>query len=477
MHVVSSLPCYFPVAFAAPPPLMLVPLIVACALFMENMDSTVLSTSLPLIAKDLGESPITLKLALTTYLISLAVFIPISGWIADRFGTRNVFRFAIALFVVGSIFCGISQNLPELVAARFLQGVGGAMMVPVGRLALLKSVEKREMVRALNYLTIPALVGPVLGPPLGGFITTYWHWRWIFFINIPIGVLGFVLATKFIPDLYEDDRPPLDVRGFILSGLGLSLLMLGLSTIGRHLIATPIALGLVAAGALLSWAYWRHAHRTEHPLMRMDLFKVQTFRAGVLGGALFRTGVGATPFLLPLMLQLGFGMSPMESGALTFISAAGAMFMKTLSQRILHHWGFRTVLTVNALITAVTIAGYGLFTDQTSHLVIMATLLLGGCFRSLQFTSLNAISYADIPPHRMSQATSLASVSQQLSLSMGITIGAAVLQASSVFHGRDSVTAVDFPWAFLTVGLVALTSAISVARLSKDAGNELAQRA
>lgn len=455
---------------------MLVPLIVACALFMENMDSTVLSTSLPLIAKDLGESPITLKLALTTYLISLAVFIPVSGWIADRFGTRNVFRTAIGVFVVSSICCGISTNLPELVIARFVQGMGGAMMVPVGRLALLKSVEKRDMVRALNYLTIPALVGPVLGPPLGGFITTYWHWRWIFFINIPIGVLGFILATKFIPDLYEDEVPPLDVKGFLLSGFGLSILMLGLSTIGRHLIPTPLALGLVAIGAALIVAYLRHAKGIAHPLLRLDLFRIPTFRAGVGGGTLFRIGVGATPFLLPLMLQLGFGMTPLESGALTFISAAGAMFMKTLSLRILQRWGFRRVLMTNAVVAAATIGAYGLFTDQTSHLVILGTLLFGGCFRSLQFTSLNAISYADVPGNRMSQATSLASVAQQVSLTLGITIGAAVLQTSSWLHGRDHVTNVDFPWAFLVVGLIAVSSTISIARLSRDAGSELAQR-
>lgn len=349
-------------------------------------------------------------------------------------------------------------------------------MVPVGRLALLKSVEKRDMVRALNYLTIPALVGPVLGPPLGGFITTYWHWRWIFFINIPIGVLGFILATKYIPDLYEDEVPPLDVKGFLLSGFGLSILLLGLSTIGRHLIPTPLALGLVAIGAALLMAYLRHAKGLAHPLLRLDLFRIPTFRAGVSGGTLFRIGVGATPFLLPLMLQLGFGMTPLESGALTFISAAGAMFMKTLSLRILKRWGFRRVLMTNALIAAATISGYGLFTDQTSHLVILGTLLFGGCFRSLQFTSLNAISYADVPANRMSQATSLASVAQQVSLTLGITIGAAVLQISSWLHGRDHVTNVDFPWAFLVVGLIAVTSTISIARLSRDAGSELAQR-
>ncbi len=455
---------------------MLVPLIVACALFMENMDSTVLSTSLPLIAQDLGESPITLKLALTTYLISLAVFIPISGWIADRFGTRNVFRTAIGVFVLGSICCGISSTLPELVIARFIQGMGGAMMVPVGRLALLKSVEKRDMVRALNYLTIPALVGPVLGPPLGGFITTYWHWRWIFYINIPIGVLGFVLATKYIPDLYEDDVPPLDIRGFVLSGLGLSILMLGLSTIGRHLIPVSLALGLVAIGAALLVAYLRHAKGLAHPLLRLDLFRIPTFRAGVAGGTLFRIGVGATPFLLPLMLQLGFGMTPMESGALTFISAAGAMFMKTLSLRILQRWGFRRVLIVNAALAGLALSSYGFFSHDTPVIVMLAVVAFGGFFPSLQFTCLNSIVYADIASADASRATSLASVVQQLSLGLGVTISGMVLQASSRLAGHEHLTTRDFLPAFLVIGLFSWLSIPVTRQLAADAGTELARK-
>lgn len=455
---------------------MLVPLIVACALFMENMDSTVLSTSLPLIATDLGENPIALKLALTSYLISLAVFIPISGWVADRYGTRNVFRAAIAMFVGGSVLCGVSNSLGMLVAARCLQGIGGAMMVPVGRLTLLKSVEKHEMVRALNYLTIPALLGPVLGPPLGGFITTYFHWRWIFFINVPVGVLGFVLASRYLPDLYEDDVPPLDTRGFVLSALGLSALLMGLSTIGRHLIPVSMALAIALAGAIVVAAYVHHARRAPHPPLRLDLFKVPTFSVGVLGGSLFRIGVGATPFLLPLMLQLGFGMTPLQSGLLTFASAAGSMFMKTISLRILQRLGFRRVLVLNVLIASGTIIGYGLFTAGTPHAVIIAVLLVGGCFRSLQFTSLNAISYADIPAHRMSQATSMASVAQQVSLSMGITLGAGALQLAAIANGHPLAAASDFRWAFLAVGAISASSLWFMLRLAPDAGEELAGR-
>src|SRR5215831_6999436 len=315
----------------------LLPLIVACALFIENMDSTVLSTSLPAIATDLMTDPIALKLALTAYLLSLAVFIPVSGWVADRFGARTTFMTAIAVFLLGSIGCAASGSLGTLVAARFVQGMGGAMMVPVGRLVLLRTVPKSELVQALSWLTIPALVGPVVGPPLGGFITTYFHWRWIFLVNLPIGVLGIALAQRFIPDIRESP-PPLDWVGFALFG------------------------------------YVVHARRRRHPLLDLGLFELATYRAGVVGGSLFRIGVGASPFLLPLMLQLGFGLSPVQSGFLTFVSAMSAMFMKTLAARILNRLGFRRVLIVNGVIASALLCACGLFRPETSHAVIIATL-------------------------------------------------------------------------------------------------------
>lgn len=445
-------------------------MIVACALFMENMDSTVIATSLPTIARDLGENPIALKLALTSYLLSLAIFIPISGWMADKFGARTVFRTAIAVFMGGSVLCAFSGSLLGFVAARFVQGMGGAMMVPVGRLVVLRSTSKEELVRALSYLTIPALVGPVIGPPLGGFISTYFHWRWIFFINIPISIIGIVLAGRYIENLKEPENPALDVPGFVLSALSLSLLMAGLATFGRHLLPPQVSVLCVIIGAILLAAYVVQARRTAHPLLNLDLFRISSFHAGVTGGFFFRIGIGAIPFLLPLMLQLGFGLNSFESGLLTCASAIGALFMKTIAAAILQRFGFRRVLVVNAVLVTLSLAVIGLFSSTTPHMLIIMILLLGGCLRSLQFTSLNALSYADIEKPLMSQATSMASVVQQLAAGMGITIGALALQSSNWLQGHVEVVAADFPPAFLFVSLVSLSSLFWLCRLAQNAG-------
>ena len=456
---------------------LLLPLIVACALFMENMDSTVIATSLPVIARDLGENPLSLKLALTAYLVSLAVFIPVSGWMADRFGSRTVFRAAIGVFMAGSLACGFSDSLGGFVAARFLQGMGGAMMVPVGRLVLLKSVPKSELVQALSYLTIPALLGPVIGPPLGGFISTYFSWRWIFFINIPIGVLGIYLASRFIPNLTEDEIAPLDVRGFVLSGVGLSLLTLGLATAGEHLVSRATSLACTIAGASALGLYVLHARRCAHPVLDFRFLRIATYRTGVLGGALFRVGVGAMPFLLPLLLQLGFGYSALQSGLLTCSSALAAMFMKTLAVAILRRFGFRAVLTWNALIAAASIAVYGLFTATTPYALMVAALLAGGFFRSLQFTAMNALSYADIDRGAMSPASSLANVTQQIALSLGVTAGAYALEFTAGLRGHAQVEAADFSVAFAVVSLVAASSFLFNVRLAREAGAEVSGRA
>ena len=455
---------------------LLLPLIVACALFMENMDSTVIATSLPVIARDLGENPLSLKLALTAYLVSLAVFIPVSGWMADRFGSRTVFRAAIGVFMAGSLACGFSESLGGFVAARFLQGMGGAMMVPVGRLVLLKSVPKSELVQALSYLTIPALLGPVIGPPLGGFISTYFSWRWIFYINIPIGVLGIYLASRFIPNLTEDEIAPLDMRGFVLSGVGLSLLTLGLATAGEHLVSRTTSLGCTFTGAATLAFYVLHARRCAHPVLDFRFLRIATYRTGVVGGALVRVGVGAVPFLLPLLLQLGFGYSALQSGLLTCCSAIAAMFMKTLAVAILRRFGFRTVLTWNAIIVAASIAAYGLFTATTPYALMVATLLAGGFFRSLQFTAMNALSYADIDRAAMSPASSLANVTQQIALSLGVTAGAYALEFTAGLHGHAQVEAADFGVAFAVVSLVAASSFLLNVRLPRDAGAEVSGR-
>jgi EmrB/QacA subfamily drug resistance transporter len=454
----------------------LLPLIVACALFIENMDSTVLSTSLPAIASDLATNPIALKLALTTYLLSLAVFIPVSGWVADRFGARPTFMTAISVFLAGSLACAASGSLGSLVAARFLQGMGGAMMVPVGRLVLLRTVPKNELVQALSWLTIPALLGPVVGPPLGGFITTYFHWRWIFLINVPIGLLGIGLAKRFIPDIREE-APPLDWVGFLLAGGGLGLAMFGLSTFGRHLVPLEIAAAALAVGVAALAGYVVHARRHPRPLLDLGLFRLVTYRVGILGGTLFRIGIGSTPFLLPLMLQLGFGLSPVQSGMLTFTSAIGAIFMKTLAARVLKRFGFRRVLVVNALVASALLCSFGLFRPSTPSIVILATLLVSGFFRSLQFTSLNAISYAEVDPPRMGQASSMAGMLQQLSLALGVAIGGYLLEVLGLITNRPATDVHNFYLAFVGVALISATSAWVMYRLPRNAGAEMAGRA
>ena len=352
----------------------LIPITVATGLFMENTDSTVLATSLPAIAADLHQDPIALKLALTSYLVSLAIFIPISGWMADRHGARTVFGAALTVFLVGSVACALSGSLPAFVLARFIQGMGGAMMVPVGRLVMLRSIPRHELVGAMAWLTMPALIGPVIGPPLGGFITTYLHWRWIFLINVPIGLAGIVLTRMHFENVREPDRPPLDLPGFALSGCGLALFMIGLSSAGRHLVPLELSVAGAVGGAVLLGLYVRHARRCTAPLLDLRLLRSPTFRSGLLGGMLFRVGVGAIPFLLPLMLQIGFGLTPLQSGLLTFASAAGAMFMKTLAARILRAYGFRSVLVWNGLIASAFLAGQGLFTAATPIWLMLAAV-------------------------------------------------------------------------------------------------------
>ncbi len=452
---------------------MLIPLIVACGLFMENLDSTVLSTSLPAIAADLHEDPISLKLALTSYLLSLAVFIPISGWVADKYGARTVFMAAIVIFTGGSMLCGVANSLPQFVACRMIQGLGGAMMVPVGRLVILRSVEKSELISALAWLTIPALIGPVIGPPLGGFITTYLHWRWIFYINVPIGALGLFLTWKFITNVMEPHTPPLDKTGFALSGLGLSAFVFGLAVLGENAGSLLLGFLLTAAGLAICAAYVWHAHRVENPVIDLRLLRIPTFRAGVIGATFFRIGVGAMPFLLPLMLQLSFGLSPFQSGMITFAAAAGAVIMKATAAPIIRSFGFRNVLIVNSLLSAAFLGATGFFAPATAHGLIIVVLLVGGFFRSLEFTAINALAYADIQPADMSHATSFASVAQQVSLSIGVALGALILQAARGFRGETQITQVDFSLAFWIVAAISALSVISFMRLSEGAGAEL----
>jgi EmrB/QacA subfamily drug resistance transporter len=450
----------------------LIPLVVASALFMENMDATVIATSLPAIAADLGEDPVVLKLAFTAYLLSLAVFIPVSGWFADRYGARRVFTTAIAVFTVASVWCGSANSLAELVAARALQGAGGAMMVPVARLIILRTVPKHELVAAMAYLTIPALVGPLVGPPLGGFITTYFDWRWIFWINVPVGIVGIALAWRFVPDTKAESSPRLDLTGFVLSGLALVTVMAGLTgTTGDFpQWLTPV---LLAAGTVFALWYWRHQRRTPAPILNLDLVRIATFRTSVIGGAPFRVAAGAVPFLLPMMLQVGFGLDPFASGSLTFVAAGGALVMKFTAQPILRRFGFRTVLTVNAIVGAGFLLAIALFTAATPWWIIVAVLLVGGFFRSLQFTSLNTIAYSDVAHDAMSQATSLAGVTQQVWAALGISFAAMAIEASRTMRGDTGLEPADFTVAFIAVGLLGMVSAISHYRLAPDAGAEI----
>lgn len=443
---------------------------------MEQLDGTVLATALPVMAADLHEDPVALKLALTSYLLSLAVFIPLSGWAADKFGARRVFRAAIGVFTFGSILCGFSHSLAQIVAARIVQGMGGAMMVPVGRLVLLRTAPRRELVRAMAWLTIPALVGPLIGPPLGGFLATYADWRYIFWINVPIGLLGAALTTRFIPDLKEQDVRPLDVKGAALSGVGLSCIVFGFTIVGRGFAPALAEAAIIGTGALVLAAYIAHARRAPHPIIDLSLLAIPTFGAAIYGGFLFRVGLGAVPFLLPLLLQVGFGLSAHESGMLTFVSVAGAMIMKTTAQPILRRLGFRRVLLWNTVIASGFLVANAFFTPLTPHWVIMTALLIGGFFRSLQFTALNALCYADVPQETMSNATSFAAVSQQLSLSTGVAIGAAALDAARALHVGHTLRAEDFGPAFYAVALISLLSILVFARLAPNAGDDLTGR-
>ena len=443
---------------------------------MQNLDGTVVATALPVMARAFGSDPLHMNVALTSYLLSLAVFIPVSGWMADRYGAKTVFASAIAVFTVGSVLCGLADGLATLVAARVVQGVGGAMMVPVGRLVLLRSVAKSELVAAMAWLTVPALVGPVVGPPLGGFLVTYASWRWIFYINVPIGVLGISMVLRFVPDVREPLPGRLDGTGLVLSGLALGCLMFGFETAGRGMLAPPYVAGLLGAGVLAGVGYGWHARHTEAPLLDLGLLRIPTFLASVGAGSLFRIGVGAIPFLLPLMMQLGFGLSPVQSGLVTFASAVGAIAMKPAAQYALRSFGFRRTLGWNGAVGAVLLATMGLFRPAWPLPLIYAVLVAGGFLRSLQFTAFNTIAYADIPRARMSAATSLYSTLQQLSLTLGITLGAAALELARASSGQAVPTLGDFSAAFGAVAVFSLLASPLSFRLSEDAGAELSGR-
>jgi EmrB/QacA subfamily drug resistance transporter len=465
-----------PPQIAAIPYDRIVPLIVATALFMENMDSTVIATSLPAIARALDTNPLALKLAVTSYLLSLAICIPASGWVADRFGARNVFRIAIGVFVLGSIGCAASGSLEEFVFARIVQGMGGAMMTPVGRLIMVRSIDKRLLVHAMSLVTMPALIGPICGPPLGGFITTYASWHWIFLINVPIGIAGIALASRYIANVQVERFDPFDYVGFVLSGLAIAGLAFGLSALGLDFLPASAVAALICLGAISAVAYVIHARRSPAPILDLSLLKLPTFRASIYGGFLFRLGIGALPFLLPLLLQIGFDLTPFQSGLITFTTALGSMFMKAAVASVLSRFGYRNVLLYNALVSSAFLAACAAFVPGISFVVMIAILLSGGFFRSLQFTSINTIAYAEIEPAKMSRATAMIAAAQQLSLSTGVALGALVVELTLRLKHSTTLGATDFPPAFLIVSLISATAILIFYRLPIDAGAELSGR-
>jgi EmrB/QacA subfamily drug resistance transporter len=449
-------------------------IIIASALFMQSLDSTIIATALPAMARSFHIPPLHMSVALTSYLISLSVFIPASGWVADRFGARQVFCAAIIIFTIGSIACGFAPDLLMLVAARVFQGLGGAMMVPVGRLVLMRSISHAQMVAAMAWLTMPALIGPVIGPPLGGFIISFASWRWIFDINVPVGIIGVIAVLKYIPDVREEGRGGrLDARGLLLSGLAMALLMAGFETTGRALVPFSWTLAAYAAGLSACALYWWHARHHPHPVLDFSLLSMPSFAISILAGSCFRIAVGALPFLLPLMLQLDFGFTPLASGLVTFAAAAGAFLMKPCAMPLLARFGFRTILIWNGALAACTMSLCAAFEPNWPSLLMDALLFTGGFFRSLQFTAFNVIAYDDIPRPRMSAATSLYSTVQQLSLTLGIVVGASTLDLTTHLLHHPTATKLDYAIAFLTVSAIALLASPFCALLPRNAGEAM----
>ena len=439
------------------------PWVVAVALFMEQLDTTIVNTAVPAMAEGLQVTPLSLKAVVTSYILSLAVCIPVSGWMADRFGTRRVFGVAIALFTLSSILCGLAQNLPTLVAGRILQGVGAAMMMPVGRLAIIRTFPKSELLRAMNFVIIPALIGPLLGPTVGGLIVHWLSWHYIFFINVPVGLLALWLAQRYMPDYRGESRRPLDVVGLVLFSSGAALLSWLLEIFGEHALdATSAALLLALSLGLLAAYVW-HARRAPHPLLRLGLFRVRTFRVSVIGGFLTRLGVGAMPLLLPLLFQLGLGMPAWQSGLLMMPIAAAAMGMKLVSARVLARFGYRRILIANTVMIGVVVGLFSLVAQATPIMLIVLLGLALGFFNSLQYTSMNSMAFADIDPPDSSMASTIASSLQQMSMSFGLACGSLI---AGWYLGdlpqtdRTAVTAA-LHYAFLTLGGLTVLSSLS----------------
>jgi EmrB/QacA subfamily drug resistance transporter len=451
----------------------IVPLIVGCAQFMHQFDGTMITTALPVMAVSLNEDPLKLNLAITSYLLALAVFVPISGWMADRYGARRVFFAAIALFTTSSVLCGLSGSLAELVIWRTVQGIGGAMMTPVGRVIVVKSVPRLEIVRAMNYVTIPAVLAPLMGPSVGGFIVTYFSWPLIFFLNVPIGLVGLVLVHTYIPDIREEATPPLDLRGFVLLSLALAGLVLGFAALGRGALPTSVIVAAISLGAICGVVYLGHARRKADPIIDPDLLRIRTFAASVWGGGLFYLSTTAQVFLMALMLQIGFGFSAFHAGLMLLAGAIGSTVMRFTFQPMLRQFGFRRMLIWNGCLVGVCLGACGLFSAQTPLIVMVAVLFVAGFARSTQFTGVQSLGYAEIPSEIMSRATSFSSMMQQLAQSFGVGLSALIVHLSTVLHGREDITAGDVALGFFTIAALQAVAIVVFYFLPPTAGSEL----
>jgi EmrB/QacA subfamily drug resistance transporter len=454
----------------------LLPWLVAVAFFMESLDTTILNTAVPTIAAALKVAPLSMKAVLSSYTLSLAVFIPISGWMADRFGTRRVFASAIGLFTFGSFLCGISTNIHVLVACRVLQGCGGAMMVPVGRLTIVRTFAKSELIRAMSFVAIPGLIGPMLGPIAGGLIVGYLHWRVIFFVNVPIGLIGLCLVYLHLPD-YREKSNPLDFTGLILFGSGIALLSYVLEVFGEHTLSAAAILGLLATSILLLAGYGLHAAKKVFPLLNLTLFRIRTFRASVSGSFFTRLGIGGIPFILPLLYQVGLGFTPIQSGLLMMPQAIAAMSFKMAMPRILNRFGYRAVLISNTVILGMLITLFSAIGSRTPVWLIVALTFCFGFFSSLQYTSMNTLVYADIDEQQASGASSIASTMQQLSMSFGVAWASLVIaffipdrfhsSAPQMIHGIHS--------AVFVLGAITVLSTIVFRELRSADGSTTSQ--
>jgi EmrB/QacA subfamily drug resistance transporter len=450
----------------------LLPWLIAVAFFMESLDTTILNTGVPTIAAALHVAPLSMKSVLASYTLSLAVFIPISGWMADRFGTRRVFASAIATFTLGSLLCGLSTNIHALVACRVLQGCGGAMMVPVGRLTIVRTFAKSELVRAMSFVAIPGLVGPMLGPVIGGLVVTYFHWRLLFFVNIPIGIVGLYMAYRHLPD-YREHTDPLDVTGLLLFGSGVSLLSYVLEVFGEHRLSPTTILVELALSIVLLGAYGVHAMRSPHPVLRLVLFRIRTFRASVLGSFFTRLGIGGIPFLFPLLYQVGLGFTPVQSGLLVMPQALAALSFKVAMPRILRTFGYRGVLISNTLLIGLQIMLFATIGRGTPVWLIVAEVFCYGFFTSLQYTSMGTLAFADVDEHDASSASSIASTVQQMAVSFGVACASLV---TAFFipdpHGSNPVQFIQgVHRGFLVLGAMTLVSTLVFVQLKRGDGD------